>query len=54
MNTVLILSLVALTVAGLALIHETRLRQLAHGMLCYVMQSLHRRNTSQGSVRDNT
>ena len=40
MNTITILSLVALTTIGLALIHETRLRQVAHSMLCRVVQFL--------------
>ena len=40
MNFLTILSLVALTTIGLALIHETRLRAVAHGMLCRVVQFL--------------
>ena len=40
MNTIMILSLVALTTIGLALIHETRLRTAAHSMLCRVIQFL--------------
>ena len=40
MNCIAILSLVALTTIGLALIHETRLRAAAHSMLCRVVQFL--------------
>ena len=40
MNTIVILSLSALTVTGLALIHETRLREGAHGVLRHFLQSL--------------
>ena len=41
MNFLTILSLIALTTIGLALIHETRLRAAAHGMFCRVIQFLY-------------
>ena len=40
MNSIAILSLVALTTLGLALIHETRLRRAARNVLCRLIRSL--------------
>ena len=40
MNCIAILSLVALTTIGLALIHETRLRQAARNLFCRLIQFL--------------
>ena len=40
MNNIAILSLVALTTLGLALIHETRLRQAAYNVFCRLIRSI--------------
>jgi hypothetical protein len=40
MNTIAILSLVALATTGLALIHETRLRRAARNVLCRLILAL--------------
>jgi hypothetical protein len=40
MNTIAVLSLVALTITSLALIHETRLRRAMHNLLRRMVQSL--------------
>jgi hypothetical protein len=52
MSTIVILSLVALAATGLALIHETRLRQAGHNLLHSLIQSLGQEGKAQGSVRD--
>ena len=49
MNTIAILSLVALTTTGLALIHETRLRRATHTLFRRLIQSL--RQESKGDDR---
>ena len=43
MNTIAVLSLVALTITSLALIHETRLRRAMHNLLRRMVQSLGQR-----------
>ncbi len=40
MNTIVTLSLVALTTTSLALIHETRLRPVARYVVCRLIRSL--------------
>ena len=52
MNTITILSLVALATTGLALIHETRLRRAAHSVLCRLVQSLGHKAKGQDLSRD--
>ncbi len=47
MNNIAILLLVALTVTGLAFIHETRLRRVGHHMLRRLIQSLGHKGSSR-------
>ena len=50
MNIIAILSLVALTTTGLALIHETRLRRAAHKLLRRLIWSLRQQNTGDDRI----
>jgi len=52
MHVIATLTLVALTVTGLALIHETRLRRAAHRLLCRLVRSLGR--SSGNTIADET
>ena len=39
MNTIAILSFIAVSITGLALIHETRLRRVAYHAICRLVRS---------------
>ena len=49
MNTITIFAFVAVAITGLALIHETRLRQAARNLLCRFIRS--RRSSSRLACR---
>jgi hypothetical protein len=51
MSTIAILSLSAVIVTGLALIHETRLRRIARRMLCRSVRLLRRDNALKDQTR---
>ena len=46
------LSLIALAITGLALIHETRLRRLAHNVFCRLIRSLRHKSKGYDHARD--
>ena len=52
MNSIAILSLVALTTTGLALIHETRLRRTARNVACRLILALRRTCKAHDHPRD--
>jgi hypothetical protein len=52
MNSIAILSLVALTTTGLALIHETRLRRVARNAACRLIQALRHHGKAHDHSRD--
>jgi hypothetical protein len=52
MNTIAVLSLVALATTGLALIHETRLRRGARSVLGRLILTLQQRKRSRHHRRD--
>ncbi len=52
MSTIVILSWSTLTVTGLALIHETRLRRAAHNVLDRLVQSYRSNTKAHDHLRD--
>lgn len=46
------LSLIALAITGLALIHETRLRRAAHNVFCRLFRSLRHKSKGYDHARD--
>ena len=52
MNSIAILSLVALTTTGLALIHESRLRRAAHSAACRLILVLRRYGKAHDHARN--
>jgi hypothetical protein len=51
MNTIAILSLVAVITTGLTLIHETRLRRVSHYALCRLIRYLRHSGKAQDRAR---
>jgi hypothetical protein len=52
MNTIMVMSLVALATTGLALIHETRLCRAARSVACHLLQALHHNSKAHDHARD--
>ncbi len=52
MSSIAILSLVALTTTGLALIHETRLRRAAYSVACRLIEALRQHGGTHDHAQD--